>query len=240
MLPKYIYSSFWTDKDLRKNDIILTILKDVISFDKIFLPNMFYLSQETRDRYVRFKIPDDFDRVKKAINVYGYLSFGFMREKVTYFHINFGRRSYDGVNEYGRKADPNTINVELEKGLFEDDFIVSKFVRLCKIVYDISKPYYGYLHESRDGNKIARDDEWLKIYHKPQFCMLYWANFFGPSVVENYGGKSKFLNAPCWKVEELDDGGILLVLYPNPLNPEKKEKREIQNNVLEYFGLKHI
>jgi hypothetical protein len=39
---------------------------------------------------------------------------------------------------------------------------------------------------------------------------VFWANFFGPAYVEQYG--REFLwNAPGWRVEELEDGGILYV-----------------------------
>jgi hypothetical protein len=240
MLPDYVRCVFWTDKDLRKDNIILKILQKVLSFGNPFSPNKMFLNKETKNRFVRLKIPKDYNRIEKAINVYDYLSFGFMREENDYFHLDFARRSYDGVNKFGRKADPNIAVLELERKLFNDESIVLKYLEACKLLYLETGPYYGYTHESDDVQKIRRKDEWLKIFHTPQFCLIYWVNFFGPSVVENYGGKSKFLNAPCWKVEELDDGGILLILYPNPLNPEKPEKREIQNNVLKYFGLQPI
>lgn len=240
MLPDYVRGVFWTDKDLRKDDIILKVTQEVISFGEPFVPNKMLLDDNTRMRYVKFKIPDDYNRIKESINIFDNLKFGFMRDESDYFHLSFGRRSYDGVNQYGRNASPNTIGLEVERRLFDDDSVVSKYLNVSKLLYSEIEPYYGYIHDSGDGNKIARDDEWLKIYHTPQFCMLYWANFFGPSVVENYGGKSKFLEAPCWKVEELPDGGIFLLLYPNPLDPDSEDKRAVQNRILEYFGLRPI
>lgn len=240
MLPDFIRCIFWSDTDFRKDDIIIEILQDMITNGKPFIPDKMFLSKDTRNRFKKLKIPDDYKRIKESLDIFDNLSFVFMKEENDYFHLSFGRRPYDGINQYGRKASPNTIGLELERHLFKDESIVSKYLNVCKFLYSRTNPYYGYIHDSIDGNKIARDDEWFDIFHKPQFCLLYWVNFFGPSVVENYGGKSRFLNAPCWKVEELDDGGILLLLYKNPLNPDKIEKREIQNNCLEYFNLKPI
>ncbi|GEM_PF-4623081 len=237
MLPDYIYAPFWTDKDMRQDDIILEMLKKLISHGEPFVPDKMYLSKETRQRYVKMKIPEDFNRIQKAIRVYEYLTFGFMKEDSPYFHFAVERRSYDGINPFGRKADPNCVYLQLESHLFNQQSIVQKFLEVCKLLYEMSEPYYGYAHDSNDANQIDNKEEWSNIYHTPQFCMVYWANFFGPSVVENYGGKEKFLKAPCWKVEELKDGGILLLLYPDPLHPESEEKREIQNKVLDYFGL---
>jgi hypothetical protein len=238
MLPDYVKCVFWTDKNLREADIILKVTQEIISFGEPFIPNKMLLDDNTRMRYVKFKTPKDYDRIKESINTYDNLKFGFMKEENDYFHLSFGRRSYDGVNQYGRKASPNTIGLELERHLFSDKSIVLKYLEACKCLYLETEPYYGYIHESDDVQKIRRQDEWLKIFHTPQFCLIYWANFFGPSVVENYGGKSKFLDAPCWKVEELSDGGILLLLYPNPLDPDSDGKRSVHNRVLKYFDLK--
>jgi len=240
VLPDYVRCIFWTDKDLREDDIILKVLKKVVAIGEPFSPNKMLLDDDTRMRYVKCEIPKDYDRIKKSINVYDNLKFGFMREQNDYFHLNFGRRSYDGRNQYGRKASPNTVGLELERHLFTDDSIATQYVETCQLLYDKVSPYYGYVHESDDVQKIHREDEWLEIFHTPQFSLIYWINFFGPSVVENYGGRKRFLKAPGWKVHELDDGGIMLILYPNPLQPETKEKRSVQNAVLQHFDLEPI
>ena len=58
--------------------------------------------------------------------------------------------------------------------------------------------------------------------------MLYGANFFGPEMVARLG-REFLLQAPCWRVVELDDGGVLLVAsksflangwtWPSPSTP---------------------
>jgi len=46
---------------------------------------------------------------------------------------------------------------------------------------------------------------------------IMWANFYGPEYVDKYG-REFLLNAPGWKKEELNDGGIAYIISPNYLN----------------------
>ncbi|MFQ6039871.1 MAG: hypothetical protein ACE5PV_03360 [Candidatus Poribacteria bacterium] len=45
---------------------------------------------------------------------------------------------------------------------------------------------------------------------------LMWANFYGPEYVRKYG-REFLLNAPGWRKEELDDGGIAYIISPSYL-----------------------
>jgi hypothetical protein len=56
---------------------------------------------------------------------------------------------------------------------------------------------------------------------------IMWANFYGPEYVRKYG-REFLLNAPGWKKEELNDGGIAYVISPRYLNrTEVVSSREI-------------
>ena len=46
---------------------------------------------------------------------------------------------------------------------------------------------------------------------------IMWANFYGPEYVDKYG-REFLLNAPSWKKEELNDGGIVYIISPSYLN----------------------
>jgi hypothetical protein len=238
VFPDYTQSTFWTDTNLRENDLIAKIVKHFVEIGEPFIPRKMNLGKTTKNRFVKFKLNESFEILSEATAVYDNLSFGFMSEKPFYSYLLIGRRGYDGKNKYDRRADPNVISIHMENQAFSNETTTDSFISILKWIYNFFKPYYGYSHESDDARTVYREDEWLKIYHTPQFCMAYWVNFFGPSVVENCGGKEKFLNAPAWKVEELGDGGVLIMLGPSPLNP--KQYREAQNELLRYFGKEPI
>ena len=56
---------------------------------------------------------------------------------------------------------------------------------------------------------------------------IMWANFYGPEYVRKYG-REFLLNAPGWKKEELNDGGIAYIISPSYLKrPETVSTKEI-------------
>lgn len=76
---------------------------------------------------------------------------------------------------------------------------------LALLLYPSLKPVFGYIDE---GGENAPGP---KSISRTEVKYLFWANFFGPSYVRKFG-REIFLNAPGWKKEELDDGGILYVV----------------------------
>ena len=61
---------------------------------------------------------------------------------------------------------------------------------------------------------------------------LRWLNLLGARLVEQFG-RSRLLDAPVWKVEELGDGTILVLLGPDPDRYEPSSAERLR----EYFGL---
>lgn len=49
---------------------------------------------------------------------------------------------------------------------------------------------------------------------------LFWLNVFSPAMAKRLG-RDRVLSAPAWKVEELNDGHVLLVVSNNPVHPSK-------------------
>ena len=93
---------------------------------------------------------------------------------------------------------------------------------MIKVYYflspDFGKGGNSYAFGSVDGN--------LRDY-------LFPINFFGPKEVERIG-RRRILAAPAYKVEELKDGGILLLISPNPFEFQVDPKK-----VAEFLGLKY-
>jgi hypothetical protein len=75
-------------------------------------------------------------------------------------------------------------------------FGTSLYPQLC--------PQYGSLDDFGEPD-ITEED--VKRLHLNRIC---WANFFGPAYV-NRLGRSFLHDAPAWKVEDLPDGGVLIL-----------------------------
>ncbi len=101
-------------------------------------------------------------------------------------------------------------------------------LKLGRKLYEYLSPIYGFGEYGIGWREIPSEDEILSgnIRH------LCWANFFSPAFVQKIG-REKLLSAPAWKVEELNDGGILLVLAPNPMNINEvdKKKKEVEKHL---------
>jgi hypothetical protein len=239
-MDKHISATFYSHLDFRKNGTIVDVYLQSLKMGDDYKPILYYLSGLTRNRYIKLKESLIKPSLLRATEDYDNLGFGFLRENDGYYHLEISLRSFDGFNKYGRPANPNICRVVFSESYFQSESFVEHYLKNLIGSYEMISPFWGKAHELDDGLMILDRKKWNDVYGKPAFYMIYWANFYGPETVEKNGGKDKFLNAPCWRVEELSDGGIMLILYPSPLNPASPEKRTIQNRVLEYFGLEPI
>ncbi|WP_375770121.1 hypothetical protein NR798_04310 [Archangium gephyra] len=69
--------------------------------------------------------------------------------------------------------------------------------------------------------KASRRDGFDKIYE------VFWLNVFGPQLVEAVG-RERMLSTPAWRVEELPNGSVLLVLWPTAAGFASDESRLVQ------------
>jgi hypothetical protein len=67
-------------------------------------------------------------------------------------------------------------------------------------MYSSLRPDYCWMDE-------LADKMWVDVGVR-QFKYIYWFNVFGPKYVEHLG-REFLLGAPGWKIEELEDGGVL-------------------------------
>ena len=99
-------------------------------------------------------------------------------------------------------------------------------------------------------NNFSPSYGWIDFTYKPfqqsvnktlktkRIQELYWANFFDKEYVKHYG-KDFFLKAPVWKVEEMENGGVLVQLSSKIAPASEKSIDQIK--IAEYFqsaGLK--
>lgn len=106
-----------------------------------------------------------------------------------------------------------------------------RLLHLTRALYHASRPKFAWIERCHLRGYTTQDDiENLRLPH------IYWANFFGPEYVDKLG-KDFLINAPGWKVEELDDGGILYVLTPSLMGTGPKK---IVEQVKAYFGVETV
>jgi hypothetical protein len=117
------------------------------------------------------------------------------------------------LSQMGRNEKPDNL-----------DDIANGQLSLMKLLYPLLHPKYGLIDE-RGYNRILD-----KSIRRTELRYIFWANFFAPSYVEKYGRKL-FLQAPGWKKELLDDGGILYVVSKGFVNWLRNKPRK----VLDYF-----
>jgi hypothetical protein len=94
----------------------------------------------------------------------------------------------------------------------------------ARLLYARLKPKFGCVDEMGD-NMIGG-----KSVKKTELKHIFWTNFFGPAYVEKLG-KEFLLEAPGWKKEELEDGGVLYVATESYFEWWSKPPKDI----LEYF-----
>ena len=98
--------------------------------------------------------------------------------------------------------------------------------RFARELYHRLLPQLGRTDVTRERAPFPSNDD-IVVRH------LYWANFFGPRYVERLG-RQFLLEAPAHRVEDLDDGGLLLVTRENILD----RSSSLDERLISYFRRK--
>lgn len=116
---------------------------------------------------------------------------------------------------------------------------IDEFIKIAKIIWNAldPKPIYGIV-DTYSNTSIAclyrpHDEDILNLKIEPNF---YWLNFFGPELIEKFG-KEKLLSTPAYRVEELDDG-ILIIVTPVPPFLMIEYQSKLYEEICRHFGWK--
>lgn len=105
--------------------------------------------------------------------------------------------------------------------------IARRQLDFVRMMYRHLRPRFGWIDEFGDSETTNR-----LIQGRPR--VLFWANIYGPDLVQQLG-KTFLLKAPGWKKDELDDGGILYVVESEyhewHANPSKEALRYFQKKI---------
>jgi hypothetical protein len=125
-----------------------------------------------------------------------------------WFELSWKRSEYGDLTHQQLYAYSEDTALFIQKKLHRE-FYAQRFLNVGTQMYNVLQPEFGWMERcpSRGYTKL-QDVGSLKIPH------IYWANFFGPSYVKKVG-EEFLMDAPGWKKDSLDDGGILYVLAPH-------------------------
>lgn len=139
---------------------------------------------------------------------------------------------------------PDWLNMGLDMAYFTVEQHTEHFLHLAKSLYQWGDMVYGFVAHPKDykaqtwlpqqviiGNKLVGavgDNEVMNALPG-----IFWANFFGPDYVDWFG-REKFDRLPCYRLEELPDGGRLILTSPSPL--EYDASGETQETIKSYLG----
>ncbi len=142
-----------------------------------------------------------------------------------------------------QNAEPDRLNMGVEFTFFATDEHVQNFLQFTKDLYLWGDMVYGFAAHPKDykaqtwlpqqviiGNKLVGAVGQKVMEALPG---IFWANFFGPDYVDWFG-REQFDRLPCYRLEELPDGGRLILTSPSPL--EYDISGETQEAIKHYLG----
>ncbi len=181
----------------------------------------------------------DQEALEKMNIAYGLRHLGFFAldrhsEIVLYFDINWTLLGGDKVEKSWILA--TAFETAMFTAKDDAEHHAQRFLHLGERLYQATQPQFGWIERGpywrpeTTGYTTWHDVEKLKLSH------VYWANFFGPAYV-NKLGQEFLMQAPGWKHEGLDDGGLLYVLTSSLAGTGPVAVvREVQS----YFGVEHV
>lgn len=140
---------------------------------------------------------------------------------------------------------PNVMNIWVDEAFFKLQSQTEDFLRLSISIYDLLRPVYGKIHQTRDALKMTTvyDPRYgntiVPVRLGKGLPGVFWANFFGPSYVKLIG-EHELMSAPCEHVRKLSDGGVLIVTTRSPLKPSTYANRLKRDAVRSHLGEKYF
>lgn len=221
------------------------ILNSLIRSGNVFTPSTFWIGQSTSQRQVRFD-PENLSLPLEAWTDHRY-SLGIIAERSEPLLVSLNVAASDYamfdflILRFSLSDREGKFNEDLAK-LFVDSVGIQNLVRVSRNLYTIIGANSGIIandyHEHSLGEYFGKDGNLLG-YNPPNvphaLSGLFWANFFGPEYVEALG-RDRLISAPCHKIEELSDGGIIVFLSESPLDASGKDYKVRKRELYDYLG----
>lgn len=140
---------------------------------------------------------------------------------------------------------PGRFSMGIEEEFFKSPDGVRAFLEFATGVYRWGDMAYGLACHRQDyerknvlpkptmidGKRISVGGTYITR------CLpgIYWANFFGRTCVEWFG-EEKVRSAPCHALEELPDGGVLILTADTPAAYGERRAQQVEARLRDHLG----
>ncbi len=220
-----IGSSFFTRKDLRDRELARLLLSLLCSKEE-FRPAAFQIGQRWIPIASDFGLVTDHWMATSSIN---------LRNSSEYKAQLTLTMSWSASGKY------NTSLFWVEQEYFTDQERIERYLELQIGLYALLEASYGYIHQTQDAIEMSTyrhpiHGRTVRAIDLPNGLPgVFWANFFGPEYVAKVT-RAKLLAALCYKVQELFDGGVMILISPSPIGPNLEPNRVAQARLRNYLG----
>jgi hypothetical protein len=140
----------------------------------------------------------------------------------------------------------NELDASIDPRYFKRQEMIDEVLQGARDLYIWGQVLHGYITHEHDWDNKNYFDTLTEIASGRMVSTgglsleeglpgIYWANFFGPTYTQFFG-RTTFLTAPAYHVEELPDGGFLLLTASSPLHYMKEEVRVREKALIEHLG----
>ncbi len=109
----------------------------------------------------------------------------------------------------------------------------ASFVRLFRALAGVCHPVYAWGHNKADF-WLGDDPHKESMLAPKKVYEAYWLNYYGPAMVEEVG-RERVLATPSESIEQLSDGGVLILTRPTPADYASEEARRAQARMLAHL-----
>ena len=131
--------------------------------------------------------------------------------------------------QLGPSSNRLSLRCAMESSDGPDDFVRNEeLIRATALdLYPAARPDFGWIDNAHRNRSRSEEAEQLGL------TSISWVNFWGPAYVEKYG-RSVLMGVPGFRVEQLDDGGIVHQLCPRLTTNDEDETRALRESVVSY------
>jgi hypothetical protein len=221
--------NFFTRKKLRQKPLSKRLLQLLFTYDKRFSPEYIGVGNGWK-RVTEKKIEDIVRFWPKQLNV----SFERRTTFASTVVISLGQLARGGYS---------TFHFWLDTSYFVVPNRLGHYLEFSLALYDLLSPSYGSIHPTGDAiaMKTVVDPKYGRMIVPTDLNKglpaVYWGNFFGPDYVSLIG-RISLLKLRSSQTIELNDGGILILTTPTPLELDHELQTQIKKEIGEDFFYK--
>lgn len=233
-MAKEVVAEFSITHKILNESLLRTVLERLSTFDA---------GRWGPDRYNNsepVKWPFDRQEIDKVIQLWMTGGTGIMLKR-----LSIPKYDLDFSGERPNLVVKVQASLYLENKFLRDPAGLEASLNFAKLLYELFRPAYGHAEHAKDFSAknqltykqgVTVVQKW--VGRKLDKCLpgVYWANWFGPEYVKFFGAE-KFKSAPCYRNEELSDGGYLILISPSPFDYGEAETAEAERALMDHLGV---